>query len=99
MRLTRYEITAIKESVIQVYADNAEVWLFGSRVNDSLRGGDIDLLIRPLHSDSCNSYTNKLHLLKQLEIRLGERKIDIVIEQRDDHRAIVKVALENGIQL
>jgi hypothetical protein len=43
MRLTNYEITSIKESFHQIF-DTGKIYLFGSRIDDSLKGGDIDLL-------------------------------------------------------
>ena len=47
MRLTDVQIAAIREATAEVFGPEAQVWLFGSRVEDSKRGGDIDLLIRP----------------------------------------------------
>jgi predicted nucleotidyltransferase len=44
MRLTNQEIKSIKESFHQVF-DCGKIYLFGSRVDDSLKGGDIDLFI------------------------------------------------------
>ena len=44
MRLTDQEKEAIVNSIKSIDKD-AEVYLFGSRVNDSERGGDIDILI------------------------------------------------------
>jgi hypothetical protein len=38
-------------------------------------------------------------MLSLLERLLGERKIDLVIEQPDDTRDIVKVAHTTGIQI
>ncbi|MBU0455630.1 MAG: nucleotidyltransferase domain-containing protein [Gammaproteobacteria bacterium] len=43
MRLTPFEVQTIK-SIIQKHDPNAKIYLFGSRVNDQARGGDIDLL-------------------------------------------------------
>ncbi|MDH4129048.1 MAG: nucleotidyltransferase domain-containing protein [Spirochaetota bacterium] len=44
MRLTVSEINTIKSSIYDE-DDNAEIYLFGSRTDDSKRGGDIDILI------------------------------------------------------
>lgn len=45
MRLTEHEVTAIKQAAREAFGDDAVVRLFGSRVHDNLRGGDIDLLV------------------------------------------------------
>ena len=44
MRLKDFEIRAIKEAVRSMDS-KAKVYLFGSRVDDTKKGGDIDLLI------------------------------------------------------
>ena len=44
MRLTKFEAESIKESVYGFDPD-ARIILFGSRVDDTKRGGDIDLLV------------------------------------------------------
>ena len=43
MRLTQRQIQAIKQVAAEVFGCNAKTYLFGSRVDDSQRGGDIDL--------------------------------------------------------
>src|SRR5512144_3002065 len=45
MRLDPSEITAITATAAQVFGPSATVRLFGSRVDDRRRGGDIDLYI------------------------------------------------------
>ena len=44
MRLKDFEVQAIKDAVNSMDRD-AVVYLFGSRVDDNKRGGDIDLII------------------------------------------------------
>ena len=44
MRLTEFEVDAIKECIYQFDPD-AKIILFGSRVDDTKKGGDIDLLV------------------------------------------------------
>lgn len=97
MRLTRQQTEAIRQAAHQAFGVGTDVWLFGSRVDDNKRGGDIDLLLRPQQPDQ--AMTRKLKLLRLLEQQLGERKIDILIETPDDPRPIVRVARETGVHL
>ena len=46
MRLTEFEINAIKQCALEIFGDNVQVFLFGSRVDDSKKGGDIGSYIR-----------------------------------------------------
>lgn len=46
MRLTEQQQSIIKNNVNKIFGTHAQVLLFGSRVNDNERGGDIDLLIK-----------------------------------------------------
>jgi uncharacterized protein len=93
MRLKKDEITYIKNT-ISSFDPKATVYLFGSRVNDQLKGGDIDILI---FSEIIN-----LNIKRQIRIKLydklGEQKIDIVIA-RDKQKPFVRLALQNSIVL
>jgi len=42
LRITEYEKDAIIEAITAI-DPNAKVWLFGSRVDDDKKGGDIDI--------------------------------------------------------
>jgi predicted nucleotidyltransferase len=99
MRLTPAQITAIRSTTAEIFGEQANVWLFGSRVDDSKRGGDIDLLIRPDHFLASPILPHKISFLGKLERLLGERKIDVIIEEPDDPRPIVRIAHETGIRL
>jgi len=44
MRLKEFEINAIREVFIGIFKEG-EIYLFGSRVDDSQKGGDIDLYV------------------------------------------------------
>ncbi|MHB8570887.1 MAG: nucleotidyltransferase domain-containing protein, partial [Metallibacterium sp.] len=78
---------------------DARVWLFGSRVDDSKRGGDIDLLIETAQLPAVDAFMRKVRFLGKLEDSLGERKIDVVIQHPGDTRAIVRIAHETGLRL
>jgi predicted nucleotidyltransferase len=45
MRLTSAQIETIKTTARNVLGEGVQVWLYGSRVDDRRKGGDIDLLI------------------------------------------------------
>ncbi len=102
MRLTAEQIQAIRDSVCAALGNDASVWLFGSRVDDTRRGGDIDLLVRPppeLGADPEQAFLAKLRLLAELKRRLGERKVDVIFETPLDSRSIVLIARQTGIPL
>jgi predicted nucleotidyltransferase len=76
--------------------------LFGSRVDDHKRGGDIDLLIRlPPHYDSnaIELFKRKICFLGELEKALGEQKIDVVMATPTSRQAIEIIAEQTGIKL
>ena len=102
MRLSTDQIQAIRHAANTAFGEGAAVWLFGSRVDDAKKGGDIDLLVRPLPDPAAHApavFTQKIKMLTLLERLLGERKIDLVVEQAHDTRAIVSVAHQTGIRL
>ena len=46
MRLSKKEIQIILRVAQEIYGEGVEVYLFGSRLNDETKGGDINLLVR-----------------------------------------------------
>lgn len=106
MRLNTHQVDAIKQATAEIFGESAEVWLFGSRTDDGKRGGDIDLLVRLSERSSGQpsgggepALMKKIRLLGALEKRLGERKIDVIIERPGDTRPIVRIAHEEGVRL
>lgn len=91
MRLNAYEIKTIKETVWQ-YDNAAEVYLFGSRLDDNARGGDIDLLVL---SQKIN-FDEKISLRIDLKDRLGNHKIDLLVKKSID-TAFARMAVYEGI--
>ncbi len=99
MRLNAQQISTIKVAVTEVFGSDSRVWLFGSRVDDTARGGDIDLLVQPASAPGRSMLMDKVSLLGKLERLLGERKIDLIIEEADDVRPIVRIAHQTGVPL
>jgi predicted nucleotidyltransferase len=99
MRLTPNQIATIRQAATEVFGTQAQIWLFGSRVDDSKRGGDIDLLIYPDPTANDDLLRKKIRFLGLLERDLGERRIDVVIENRVQSRPIERIARETGVRL
>ena len=93
MRLAPEEQAAIHDAVHSADAD-ARVYLFGSRVDDNAKGGDIHLLVL---SKKINVMA-KLQILATLHQQLGERKIEVAVFA-DANRPFAKIALEHGVLL
>jgi len=53
-----------------------EIYLYGSRADDALKGGDIDLLV---FSEKL-TFSDKITALVEIKDILGERKIDLTVK-------------------
>ena len=96
MRLTKDAVRSIHNSVQDV-CEGAEVWLFGSRVDDHKKGGDIDLYIE---MEREIQITEQLRLMSRLQRVLGFRKIDLVIRTPSSpDRSIFQTAKNTGVRL
>ncbi|MCX7083977.1 MAG: nucleotidyltransferase domain-containing protein [Methylococcales bacterium] len=97
MRLSDFEIKTIKHLANQFYGQQAKVVLFGSRVDDSKKGGDIDVFIEtPLETN----IKDKLNFLVQLENYIGEQKVDLVVKSKNSPpKDIFNIAKSTGIVL
>jgi len=96
MRLTDYEIKSIKKAFHKTFVDG-KIFLFGSRVDDTKRGGDIDLYLIP-DKKYDDENKRKIRFLVELDEYIGEQKIDIVMAI-DKNRLIEQVALRDGVLL
>ena len=98
MRLTAEEIAGIRAAAAQVFGPQAVVRLFGSRVDDCKKGGDIDLLVEV--PPGRTTFLDECALLFALEERLGERKIDVLLVEPDRPRAAIeRIAYRDGVVL
>jgi uncharacterized protein len=93
MRLDSEQTRAIRE-VVAASDPGAEIFLFGSRVRDEERGGDIDLLIMSSKIDLDERRRIKLGLID----RLGAQKIDLLVAPNAE-KPLVRIALQEGVKL
>jgi len=96
MRINKFEIDSIKQITRRVFGENAKVFLFGSRVDDTLLGGDIDLYIQSKNKDDL--YSKQTRFTIDLKIAIGDQKIDVIVAKNPE-RLIEKEALSKGIML
>jgi len=99
MRLTDHEVGVIKTTARRMFGSDVRIWLFGSRVDDSKLGGDIDLY---LETDEILESTGQAasHFGAELQMQLGEQKIDVLVVDPATHRQkIHAVAVSTGIRL
>jgi predicted nucleotidyltransferase len=80
MRLTLQERSAIADAARATLAAGTQVSLFGSRTDDTARGGDIDLLVEtPLPLSAAELVARRQAFVARLYRLLGERRIDVVV--------------------
>jgi predicted nucleotidyltransferase len=99
MRLDDKTREIIKSEVAAQFGADTTVRLFGSRVDDTQRGGDIDLLIEPVRP-LAHRIQEECRLSARLYIKLGGRKVDVLI--RDTLKPLLPIheqALRNGVVL
>ncbi len=101
MRLTESQIKAILQIFTKYFLKEDKIWLFGSRVNDIKKGGDIDLYIETNYDDLLFIAKKELEFLAALKKTIGDQKIDIIINvlQKDKKLPIYNEAKNTGIQL
>ena len=99
MRLTSDEVAAIRECAAAHFGAGATVRLFGSRVRDDLRGGDIDLHIIAETAEQAAA-DRAWDFKEALELRIGEQRIDVILKApMDALRPIDHIAIIKGIVL
>jgi len=93
MRIDELERQTIRQTILGE-DPSAEIYLFGSRVDDKAKGGDIDLLV----ISQKIKLMDKLAMLAKLHQTLGDQKIDLAVYQ-DLSRPFAQIARQSGIPL
>ena len=97
MRLTNAQLTIIKQTAARIFGKDALVYLFGSRVDDTKKGGDIDLFIETINE---TVLLDKLRFISLLQQQLGDRKIDALVKNLSSKpQAIFDTAKKEGVLL
>ena len=99
MRITIEQIAVIRQGVAELAGAQARVWLFGSRVSDEARGGDVDLLL-----ELDDAIDEPARLSAKLAARVSRamhgRKVDVLIKAPNlKFLPIHAIALAEGVRL
>jgi predicted nucleotidyltransferase len=99
MRLAPDEIDAIKQATREAFGETATVRLFGSRVHDNERGGDIDLHVEA--DPPADEWHARGVFEDALFRRIEPQKVDLILTKRDGHtpRGFERIAYRDGIVL
>lgn len=76
MRLSIEDRNTIK-TIISNYIDDAKIYLFGSRTDDSKKGGDIDIYVETNHNLTIK---DEIKILTKLELNGILRKVDLIVK-------------------
>ncbi|MGC8991268.1 MAG: nucleotidyltransferase domain-containing protein [Verrucomicrobiia bacterium] len=79
MRLSKQVANVIGDAV-RAADPQAQVWLHGSRVDDTARGGDIDILVV---SDTL-TFHDLVRLRRVILDRIGCQQLDLTLRRRDE---------------
>ena len=96
MRLTKDDIVIIKSTILK-YIPDAKIFLFGSRVDDRKKGGDIDIFVQTSEKITLKE---EIKILTEIEINGIDRKVDLVIQAPNKKKQpIFQTAIKEGVRL
>ncbi len=96
MRISQDEINVIKTTILG-HIQDAKIMLFGSRVDDTKKGGDIDIFIQ---TNKKITMKEQVVILAQIELSGVLRKVDLLLKTpTSKEQGIFKTALKEGIVL
>lgn len=99
MRLSNHAINIISQAAKHYFGSQVKIWLFGSRVDDNKRGGDIDLYIE-VNEPITDKILKICRMDAEIQIALGEQKIDILITDSNSKvQRIHEIAKRTGVLL
>ncbi len=101
VRLSNYDLDSLKVVFSEIFLLGDHLWLFGSRVDLTKKGGDIDLYIETYLDSAEEAIKMENKFISQLEEKIGEQKIDVVLNlmKYPYSLPIHKVALTKGIRI
>lgn len=96
MRITHAQAEQAILAIRTNLGGEASVWLFGSRVDDAKRGGDVDLYTETSLPGILLRETVRTKIA--LESIFG-RSVDLIVNNHRKERPIYRIAREQGVRL
>ncbi|WP_404297301.1 nucleotidyltransferase domain-containing protein [Halomonas sp.] len=99
MRLNQHDIDVIKAATADIFCKEAVVRLFGSRLDDAAKGGDIDLMVE---LDEAVEHPARLSAWLSVKVMRATqgRKVDVILAAPNlEELPIHRIAREQGIIL
>lgn len=94
MRLQPQQRQLIITLIQQCFGRQARVWLFGSRTDDTQKGGDVDLYVEPEAYDLKSELLCKMRLEESLDLH-----VDLIVKRHDQEQPIHAIAKTTGVRL
>ncbi len=92
MRLTPAQINTIKSTAASVLGEGVRVTLFGSRLNDQQKGGDVDLYVEVQRPELTQNIRCKVQLQERLDM-----PVDLIVKPLGDTSPISLIAKKEGL--
>ena len=97
MRISSETKDLLLATAKKFFGNDCKVYLFGSRVDDSKNGGDIDIYVETTHEVS---FQTEIEFLIEVEMNITTRHIDLVLSSPGKkHRKIFETAKNTGVLL
>jgi predicted nucleotidyltransferase len=99
MRLTLSQIEMIRHTAQAVFGDFARVTLFGSRIDDKAKGGDVDLMVEVPHIVDEPALSGA-KVASRVSRAMYGRKVDVILKAPNlKIQPIHEIAIRNGVIL
>lgn len=99
MRLTPAQIDTIKSTAQAVLGDGVQVTLFGSRVDDAAKGGDVDLMVE-VDQVLLKPALVSARIASRVSRAMHGRKVDVLLKAPNLlEQPIHRIATQQGIAL
>jgi len=103
MRMTPQQVETVRMFAHRHFGEDAVIWLFGSRADDSKKGGDYDFLVETSLDQPDIIVEHKIAMIAELQSTstFEDEKIDLIVKRRNSSfdMPIYMVAKEEGVRL